>query len=250
MPFSVSLSLRDFPKAVASVATQDAKLGVTKQGYRLDPVQEFTEALTGVKSIKPRVDRVLYYRALEAGKNVRDAGGIFNQVAKTRGNVDAETTTQAFITANEQRFKALRDLNMAIEDAKTLGLSTAEIIKPLREAKTPNLGMVMAGRFKAFFPSGETISIALRGNEDKLSNPLDFESIGEQYARFQGAPLRPQAQAAQEAAAQPASPPQPAPQTAPIQPSTAPVAPQMPSLFNRAAQFLRQQEEEKLMGGS
>jgi len=250
MPFSVSLSLRDFPKAVASVATQDAKLGVTKQGYRLDPVQEFTEALTGVKSIKPRVDRVLYYRALEAGKNVRDAGGIFNQVAKTRGNVDAETTTQAFITANEQRFKALRDLNMAIEDAKTLGLSTAEIIKPLREAKTPNLGMVMSGRFKAFFPSGETISIALRGNEDKLSNPLDFESIGEQYARFQGAPLRPQAQAAQEAAAQPASPPQPAPQTAPIQPSTAPVAPQMPSLFNRAAQFLRQQEEEKLMGGS
>ena len=111
MPFSLSLGLRDFPKAVASVATQDAKLGVTKQGYRLDPVQEFTEALTGVKSIKPRVDRVLYYRALEAGKNVRDAGGIFNQVAKTRGNVDAETTTQAFITANEQRFKALRDLN-------------------------------------------------------------------------------------------------------------------------------------------
>ena len=250
MPFSVSLSLRDFPKAVASVATQDAKLGVTKQGYRLDPVQEFTEALTGVKSIKPRVDRVLYYRALEAGKNVRDAGGIFNQVAKTRGNVDAETTTQAFITANEQRFKALRDLNMAIEDAKTLGLSTTEIIKPLKEAKTPNLGMVMAGRFKAFFPSGETISIALRGNEDKLSNPLDFESIGEQYAQFQGAPLRPKAQAAQEAAAQPAPAPQGAPQSGPAQPSTAPVAPQMPSLFNRASQFLRQQEEEKLMGGS
>jgi DNA-binding transcriptional regulator YhcF (GntR family) len=246
----VSLSLRDFPKAVASIATQDAKLGVTKQGYRLDPVQEFTEALTGVKSIKPRTERVLYYRALEAGKNVRDAGGIFNQVAKTRGNVDAETTTQAFITANEQRFKALRDLNMAIEDAKTLGLSTDEIIKPLREAKTPNLGMVMAGRFDAFFPSGETISIALRGNEDKLSNPLDFEAIGEQFSQFQGAPLRPQAQAAQEAAAQPAPAPQGAPQSGPAQPSTAPVAPQMPSLFNRAAQFLRQQEEEKLMGGS
>ena len=139
---------------------------------------------------------------------------------------------------------------MAIEDARTLGLSTAEIIKPLREAKTPNLGMVMAGRFKAFFPSGETISIALRGNEDKLSNPLDFEAIGEQYAQFQGAPLRPQAQAAQEAAAQPAPAPQGAPQSGPAQPSTAPVAPQMPSLFNRASQFLRQQEEEKLMGGS
>ena len=253
-PGSLSFTLRDFPRAVASAAMGDEELGVSKQGYRLDPVQEFTEALTGVKSIKPRTERVLYYRALEAARNVRDAAGIFNQVAKTRGNVDAETTTQAFITANEQRFKALRDLNMAIEDAKTLGLSTAEIVKPLREAKTPNLGMVMSGRFKAFFPSSETIKIAMRGREDKLSNPLDMSAIGEQLAQFQGAPFRPQAQAEEQAARaealQQAPAPQGTPQSAPTQPSTAPVAPQMPSLFNRAAQFLRQQEEEKLMGGS
>ena len=253
-PGSLAFTLRDFPRAVASAAMGDEELGVSKQGYRLDPVQEFTEALTGVKSIKPRTERVLYYRALEAARNVRDAAGIFNQVAKTRGNVDAETTTQAFITANEQRFKALRDLNMAIEDAKTLGLSTAEIVKPLREAKTPNLGMVMSGRFKAFFPSSETIKIAMRGREDKLSNPLDMSAIGEQRAQFQGAPFRPQAQAEEQAARaealQQAPAPQGTPQSAPTQPSTAPVAPQMPSLFNRAAQFLRQQEEEKLMGGS
>lgn len=253
-PGSLSFTLRDFPRAVASAAMGDEELGVSKQGYRLDPAQEFTEALTGVKSIKPRTERVLYYRALEAARNVRDAAGIFNQVAKTRGNVDAETTTQAFITANEQRFKALRDLNMAIEDAKTLGLSTAEIVKPLREAKTPNLGMVMSGRFKAFFPSSETIKIAMRGREDKLSNPLDMSAIGEQLAQFQGAPFRPQAQAEEQAARaealQQAPAPQGTPQSAPTQPSTAPVAPQMPSLFNRAAQFLRQQEEEKLMGGS
>ena len=103
-PGSLSFTLRDFPRAVASAAMGDEELGVSKQGYRLDPAQEFTEALTGVKSIKPRTERVLYYRALEAARNVRDAAGIFNQVAKTRGNVDAETTTQAFITANEQRF--------------------------------------------------------------------------------------------------------------------------------------------------
>ncbi len=253
-PGSLSFTLRDFPRAVASVAMGDAELGVSKQGYRLDPAQEFAEALTGVKSIKPRTERVLYYRALEAARNVRDAAGIFNQVAKTRGNVDAETTTQAFITANEQRFKALRDLNMAIEDAKTLGLTNSEIIKPLKEAKTPNLGMVMSGRFKAFFPSSETIKIALRGNENKLSNPLDMGAIGEQLAQFQGAPFRPQAQAEEQAARakalQQASAPQGAPQSDPAQPNTAPVAPQMPSLFNRASQFLRQQEEEKLMGGS
>jgi DNA-binding transcriptional regulator YhcF (GntR family) len=256
-PGYLDVRMRDLPKAVASVVTGNEKLGVNRQGYRLDPAQEFTEALTGVKSIKPRTERVLYYRALEAARNVRDAAGIFNQVAKQRGNVDAETTTKAFITANEQRFKALRDLNMAIEDAKTLGLSTDEIIRPLREAKTPNLGMVMSGRFNAFFPSKETISLALRGNEDKLSNPLDFGALGEQFGKFQGAPFRPQAeaeaQAARAEALQPAPPPQPAPQTAPTQPSTSPTPPSAPqdlSLFQRAVQFLRQQEEEKLLGGS
>ena len=253
-PGYLNVRMRDLPRAVASVVTGNEKLGVNRQGYRLDPAQEFTEALTGVKSIKPRTERVLYYRALEAARNVRDAAGIFNQVAKQRGGADAETATQAFITANEQRFKALRNLNMAIEDAKTLGLSTDEIIRPLREAKTPNLGMVMSGRFNAFFPSKETISLALRGNEDKLSNPLDFGALGEQFGKFQGAPFRPQAQAEEQAARaealQQATAPQGTPQSAPTQPSTAPVAPQMPSLFNRAAQFLRQQEEEKLMGGS
>ena len=143
---------------------------------------------------------------------------------------------------------------MAIEDAKTLGLSTSEIVRPLKRAKVPQINFLLAGRFNAFFPSAETISFAMQSNEDKLSNPFDFGAMSEARQSFQGKLFRPEAraeaQAAQEAAAQPAPPPQPAPQTSPIQPSTAPVAPQMPSLFNRAAQFLRQQEEEKLLGGS
>ena len=198
-PLSLDLRMRDLPRAVASTVAGDEKLGVSRQGYRLDPAQEFTEALTGVKSLKPRVERVLYYRAQEAGRNVRDAGGIFTSIAKERGNVDAETLTQAFITANEQRFKALRDLNMAVEDAKTLGLSNAEIIKPLRDAKTPYLNFLMADRFKAFFPSKETISIALQGNEDKLANPIDLREIAKNYGQLQGTLFRPQAAAEAEA---------------------------------------------------
>jgi hypothetical protein len=97
----------------------------------------------------------------------------------------------------------------------------------------------------------------MQSNEDKLSNPFDFGAMSEVRQSFQGKLFRPEAraeaQAAQDAAVQPAPSPQPAPQTAPTQPSAAPtppVAPQIPSLFNRASQFLRQQEEEKLMGGS
>jgi len=245
--FGLNLRLRDFPRAVATVLPTDARLGVTKQGFAIDPAQEFTEALTGVKSLKPRIDRVLYYRALEAGRGVRDAGGIFTSLAKQRGSVDAEKLTKAFITANEQRFKALRDLNMAIEDAKTLGLSTAEIVKPLRDAKTPNLNFLMAGRFNAFFPSAETISIALQGNEDKLANPIDFDALGKAFGEFQGSRFRPQAAAEAQAAQAPVAPtptqPQPAPSIAPTQPSTPPM-----SLFDRGVDALRQIELNKLLG--
>jgi hypothetical protein len=255
LPGGLGLRFGDFPKAIGLAAgITDPEDAVKRSGARIDPMGEFTEALTGVKAIKPKIETSLMYRGYEAGRQVRDAAGIFNQIAKTSGKADAEDLTKAYITANEQRFKALRDLNTAIEDAKTLGLSTSEIVKPLRKAKVPQLNYVLSGRFNAFFPSKETIAFAVQSNEDKLSNPFDFGAIGEARSQFQGARFRPQAQAEAQAARmealQQASAPQGVPQSAPTQPSTAPVAPQMPSLFNRASQFLRQQEEEKLMGGS
>ena len=257
-PFGFTATAKDFPKALGLAAgVIDQEDVVKRSGIRIDPTGEFVEALTGLKSIKPRVGTTLMYRGYEAGRQVRDAAGIFNQIAKTSGKADAEDLTKAYITANEQRFKALRDLNMAIEDAKILGLSTPEIVRPLKRAKVPQINFLLSGRFNAFFPSAETISFAMQSNEDKLSNPFDFGAMSEVRQSFQGKLFRPEAraeaQASQEAAAQPAPPPQPAPQAAPAQPSTAPtppVAPQSLSLFNRAAQFLRQQEEEKLLGGS
>ena len=246
-PIYFNLKFGDFPKAIGSVAGMDPRSAVTRQGYRIDPAQEFAEALTGLKTIKPRVKRTLYYRGVEAARNVRDASAIFNQVAKSRGDVSAEKVTQAYITANEQRFKALRDLNMAIEDAKTLGLSTSEIVKPLREAKTPKISSLLSGRFNAFFPTKETIGIAMRGTEDKLTNPFNFDEIRNAYRGFQGAALRPQAaadaQAAQAPVSSPPTQPQPAPPIAPTQPSTPPM-----SLFDRGIDALRQVELNKLLG--
>jgi len=250
-PAYLTFQAGDFPKAVGAVLGVDPEKTVGRQGYQLDPAQEFAEALTGVKTLKPRLNRTLYYRGLEAAREVREAARIFNQVAKTRGNRDAEDITKAFISANEQRFKALRDLNTAVEDAKTLGLSTSEIVKPLKEAKTPNLNFVMAGRFKAFFPSNETINFALQENQDKLSNPFNMADMSKEYARFQGKLFRQRAPQPQPSP-QPQPAAQPAPQDAPVQ-SVEPteVAPaEVPSLFNRGTDALRELELRKMLGTS
>ena len=244
-PTYLDLTARGFPKAIGSVLGVDPTQTVGRQGYQIDPAQEFAEALTGVKSLKPRLDRVLYYRGLEAAREVRDAARIFNQVAKTRGSKSAEDITKAYITANEQRFKALRDLNMAVEDAKTLGLTTAEIFKPLKEAKTPNLNYLLAGRFNAFFPSSETIAFAIRSDEDKLANPFNMGDIGSAYADFQGRRFRPEAAVEQEA--QPAPPPQPVQAPVDITPPE-PTQQQPQSLFGTGTQALRDLELRKLLG--
>jgi hypothetical protein len=244
-PTYLDLTARGFPKAIGSVLGVDPTQTVGRQGYQIDPAQEFAEALTGVKSLKPRLDRVLYYRGLEAAREVRDAARIFNQVAKTRGSKSAEDITKAYITANEQRFKALRDLNMAVEDAKTLGLTTAEIFKPLKEAKTPNLNYLLAGRFNAFFPSSETIAFAIRSDEDKLANPFNMGDIGSAYADFQGRRFRPEAAAEQEV--QPAPPPQPVQAPVDITPPE-PTQQQPQSLFGTGTQALRDLELRKLLG--
>ena len=81
----------------------------------------------------------LMYRTYEAADLVRKSARIFNRVAKSRGKVSADEITNAFIKSNEQRFKKLRDLHIAIDDARTLGLSDNEIYTTLKKAKAPNI---------------------------------------------------------------------------------------------------------------
>ena len=185
--FTLGADIGDLPKAVGLAAGMDPVTGVNRKGHRIDAAGAFAEALTGLKSIKPRVETVLMYRGYEAGSQVREASGIFNRVAKAKTDMTPEDITQSYIVSNEARFRALRDLNMAIEDARTLGLTEGEIHKSLKKAKTPNLEMVMAGKFKPFYPTDETISLALEAQEDKLSNPFNFGEMskihGEQYGR-------------------------------------------------------------------
>ena len=248
LPFGLTLKARDLPKAVGqTIGLLEQEDLAKRSGIRIDPAGEFMEALTGLKTIKPRVKDNLKYQAYAASPQASSANKIFNQLASTRGKADAEDLTKAYLVANEQRFKALRDLNTAIEDAKILGLSNPEIIRTLKLAKTPNIGALMSGRFKAFYPSVETRRFAVRANEDKLSNPFDLNAMADIRSQFQGAPFRPQAEAEAHAAQATVAPtptqPQLAPPIAPTQPSTAPT-----SLFSRGTDALRQIELNKLLG--
>ena len=190
--FTFGADIGEFPKAIGLAVGLDPVTGVNRRGERIDAAGEFVEALTGLKLMKPKIDLTLTYRGYEASNLVREASGIFNKVAKSKTGMSPENITQAYIVSNEQRFRALRDLNMAIEDARTLGLKDSEIIKSLKKAKTSNIPLLMAGKFKPFYPSSETIKLAIQAQDNKMSNPFDFGEMRRLYGEGYGKSFMPQ----------------------------------------------------------
>ena len=199
--------------------------------------------MSGLKVLKPQIENTLYYRGVEASDNVRQAARIFNTVARSRSPKSAEDMTKAYVLSNEQRFKALRDLSMAIEDARALGLSDSEIAKPLRRAKTPKYEKVMRGQFVPFFPSKETIVQAQQETAMKAANPIDMSMINTQASQMYAQTFpdtAPNQLPAITASADSSlfDPPEPI------------KLPTRKSLFNRQSDdVLRQVEINKLMGG-
>ena len=189
--FTFGADIGEFPKAIGLAVGLDPVTGVNRRGERIDAAGEFVEALTGLKLMKPKIDLTLTYRGYEASNLVREASGIFNKIAKSKTGMSPENITQAYIVSNEQRFRALRDLNMAIEDARTLGLKDSEIIKSLKKAKTSNIPLLMAGKFKPFYPSSETIKLAIQAQDNKMSNPFDFGEMRRLYGEGYGKSFMP-----------------------------------------------------------
>jgi hypothetical protein len=241
----LDVKARDFPKAVGLAFGADPTTNRKRTGERLDAIGTMVEALSGVKTIKPQIENTLFYRGIEASQQVREAARIFNRVARSRDAKSAEDITKAYVLSNEQRFKALRDLSMAVEDARLLGISDADIVAPLKRAKTPKYQAIMNGTFVPFFPSKETIAEAQLARRNKVSNPIDMGLISQAYAqqmqrRFPDlTPARGMS-------------PSPPPPSAPVAPRLSlfepPPAAQQPAAPTQGAQALRQAEINKLLG--
>jgi tRNA(Ser,Leu) C12 N-acetylase TAN1 len=247
LPFDIRRGrLKDLPRSMLSATgLADDSYAINTQGVRLDAAGELAEALSGIKTVRPVIKDSLRFRAYEASSQIGSAQTIFNKVAKQRGKVDAQEITDAYLTSNEQRFKALRDLNMAIEDARTLGMSEGDIAKVLKEGNVTEYRKVMAGKFSVGKPSKEIRKEAYRSGENKISNPFDFEAMREVRSEFSNKPLRPKAfeERRQQMAQPPSIMPPPMPGAVPP-----PSPPPPQSLFNRGIEALRDIELDKLMG--
>ena len=225
LPLGVSFSTKDFPTAViASTGLLGEDKLKTARGTRIDPAETLVQGFSGLRVIRPNIERSLRYRGFETNNIIRAAANEFNRVARSTNTREAEDFVKAYIESNEGRYRGMRDLYLAIEDARELGLNELKILNELKKAKVANPELVMSGIFKPSTLQKELITEAYRSDYDKARNLLPVTEIA-------------------------------AKETTLVQPLTGgfkretPVvrAPQTPTV---GAQVLRQQELEKLVGGS
>jgi len=152
--------LKDLPRAtLVSLGLSDKP--VTSKGGRADIYKQLAESFTGLKTIQPTIERTLGFRATEANQDIRYAATIYGRAAQDPNILDPEEHVKALLGTNEIRFSAIRDLSMAIEDAKTLGLTDSKIFKILKSKKVANPKAVMQRLFIPYFPTEYQIKAAL-----------------------------------------------------------------------------------------
>ena len=144
----VDVRPKNFPKAVFGLTGGKGEDLKTKSGQDLDVADTMVQAFSGFKVVKPQIDRTLLFRGFEASREIRDATNQFNSYLRQFEPREAEQYLNAYINSNEKRFRTFRDLYTAIDDAKTLGLSEREIETQLKKAKVANYKDVMRNRFR------------------------------------------------------------------------------------------------------
>ena len=160
------------------------------------------QAFTGLKVIKPQVERTLRYRGFEANDAIRDATNQFNRLLRSNDPQSAQRILQGYINQNESRFRVLRDVYTSIEDARALGLSDQVIEQQLKEAKVANYKQVMRGIFKPIEASPDLVRAStMRGTTNINPSVLP---LAQQRMRqdLQGKFLNPLESNAQQRAAQ------------------------------------------------
>jgi hypothetical protein len=225
------------------------KLSRIKGTKKLDLYKEAAESITAfkVKDLSPRNIAIsLRYKTQEFKKELGDAINIYNSMKNQQRGITPEEFRYNFQKSNAQQYKILRDFSILIQDARELGVSDKEIAKVLRL----EVGGVKGWRGlmqNIYTPTPPKASVAIEQRKVDEYSRRNIVPVREQVEflrkrfdqKFPEVPVTP-------------APPEPMADRLPglIQETVESIPDTASGLYNRARQFLRSEEEKKLMGGS
>jgi hypothetical protein len=225
------------------------KLSRIKGTKKLDLYREAGESITAfkVKDMSPRKIAInLRYKAQEFKKELGNAINIYNAMKNQQRGITQEEFRYNFEKSNDQQYKLLRDFSILIQDARELGVSDREIARVLRL----EVGGVRGWQGlmnNTYTPAPPKASVAIKQQEvDAYSrrNVVPVRQLVDEVTKrfdqkFPEVPVTP-------------APSKPMADRLPglIQETVESIPDTTSNLYNRARQFLRSEEEKKLMGGS
>ena len=167
---------KDFITAAAAMVTGEKDL-ISPRGKPIDVAETMVSAFSGIKVIKPQIEKSLYYKAAEAKRAIRETTNEFNRLLRSNNRRDAEDFIQGYINTNEARYNSLRTLYTAIDDARTLGLNEYNIDNQLKIAKVANRDMVMMGLFNPSEVNPDVLQFAMQGTENKAAQDVPLANL-------------------------------------------------------------------------
>jgi len=244
-----SLRLGDLSQSAlveSGVMPRDYLSRISDRGKKLDVYQEAAESLTATKVLdlgEDKLEKQLGYLAQDVKGELGRAKNIYNSLKREHGARLGEEILQRYIQSNEQQFKVLRRLSVAVDDFRELGLSEEQIAFVLRKEVGGIQGWqgIMNHVYVPKAPKPEITTKLYEAETDKRRNVAPVGQMLDELGRSYKEDQFPLPQPTQE---------RPMPLSEQL-PDLIKQAPQQASgLYNRARQFLRSEEEKKLMGGS
>ena len=186
----------DLPMSVmVESGLKDPRFRVTRGGEQLDFLNEAGQAATGVKTIRTNIPRNLKFKAFEASSEMMSANEDYNNFVNAHDYRIPREAFLAYQEANMRRYKGIRDLTIAVDDARILGMKDVEIIKILRDNGVSNFARIMNHTYIPYLPPGRAVGKALQKSEERIGKEIPVADIVAQrekdFETFQLPPQEP-----------------------------------------------------------
>ena len=189
---SRSLNVKDLPMAAfQDSGLVDPRYKVSK-GKQLDLYGEMFEAMSGIKTVKVDMKKSLRYKAIDLANKINsDAGTNLRKLSRTKEYRSTEEFEYNYEKKIQQQMKLAEELRVAMQDAKTLGLSQQEINKILSDNKVPRWQSLVRGNFVPSLPNPNLyLDQKDFGTErNEIRNIIDQQRMRDIYGQYKGRPL-------------------------------------------------------------
>ena len=179
------------PAALQASGLVDPRYKVSKKN-QLDLYGEMFEAMSGIKTVKVDMKKSLRYKAIDLANKINsDAGTNLRKLSRTKEYRSTEEFEYNYEKKIQQQMKLAEELRVAMQDAKTLGLSQQEINKILSDNKVPRWQSLVRGNFVPSLPNPNLyLDQKDFGTErNEIRNIIDQQRMRDIYGQYRGRPL-------------------------------------------------------------